>query len=267
MSHRHLFCSTSLIALSLAGCLNTADERESGPNPQSISSLSSSDNCNPGKEGTVRFDSHEKTLYACDGKTWIAINLKGDKGERGEAGEPGPKGDVGPQGEPGLNGTNGRNGIDGSGVRMALMDNGVVRGVLIEFSKEHVGAALMMIPNKDLIHIDVGSGKFTGKPWQVYFDDPGCTGVAHAGRNDSPGPHVVGRIYVGPGNSGSPEVFFRGEEWVDQSRPYRSFLDFSTYGQMNTCVERVGTFRSLMRVEKIPAPTSLQHLAPIRFDP
>jgi len=46
--------------------------------------------CTPGKEGAVVYIRSSDSFFSCDSNVWVALNLKGEKGDRGETGAPPP---------------------------------------------------------------------------------------------------------------------------------------------------------------------------------
>ncbi|MFZ3231848.1 MAG: hypothetical protein WA160_16700 [Pseudobdellovibrio sp.] len=151
-------------------------------------------------------------------------------------------------------------------INLQGVNGGAVRGILIQYAQDGGDQlALISLPNKDLIYVNVNSGKYSGRPWQVFYTSAACTGTAYAGRADSLGPHVIGRIYVGVNNQFNPISYFRAEAWYAQNIAYTSYREFNTYGQMGSCHDTAGSFTPLVRVVEIAAPDSLVDLAPIQF--
>lgn len=274
--------TTLILSASLVGCLNSEDKKaEATPSSSSelsavaMSSVSNDRNCNPGKEGSIVYDPAQAQFFFCSDGKWNAVDLRGPKGDKGNDGINGAPGVAGAAGPAGLAGANGRDGLDGDGIRLALKENGQVKGILIQYVWEGYGQnAMMMLPGGDLIYIDVNTGIFSGKPWAVYFSEPNCAGEAYTGRSDSQGPHTIGRIYVGPSNYTSAAAFYRAEAWVNGNVQYKSYREYSVQGQMHYCkpahLTAEGNFPKtsvLVRVTEISSPPSLSHLAPIRFTP
>jgi hypothetical protein len=268
---------------SLAGCLGaeetkttaTASDTNSDFSTVMMSSVSSDKDCNSGKQGAIVYDLTKNQFFFCSGNAWTSVDLKGpkgdkgDKGDSGAAGAPGAVGASGPAGTNGLNGRDGRDGLDGGGVRMALKDGNDIKGILIQYdwSEGSQQKALMMLPNGDMIYIDVNTGLYAGKPWQVYYSDSGCTGDAYTGRSDALGPHIPGRIYVGVNDYGTPLAFYRADTWVKATMAFKSSRVYDTVGQMHYCKDTPTSASVLVRVTEISALPSLVNLAPIRFSP
>jgi hypothetical protein len=269
----------TLLCLSLVGCLDSKDKKSEQGSADvdssseiMMSSVSSDKNCNPSRQGTIVYDADQANFFVCVGTSWLPVQLnatKGDKGDKGDTGAAGAAGTNGAAGAQGPAGTNGRDGMDGDGIRLALKENGQVKGILIQYAMEGSNQlALMMLPSGDQIYINANTGVFQGKPMGVYYTQSGCTGTAYAGRSDWGAPHVVGRIYVGPiNNEGAPIAFYRAVAPNTMPVQTLSYRDYGTYGHMHECVERENNQAHLMRVEEIPYMQSLQNLAPIRFTP
>lgn len=262
------------LCIGMVGCLNSEDKKSTSSETSSeissvtMSSVSSDKSCSPSRQGSIIYDQAQSQFFFCSDGAWTAVDLKGPKGDKGEAGAVGSAGLAGAPGAPGLSGANGRDGMDGDGIRLALKENGQVKGILIQYlTQGSAQLALMMLPNGDLIYIDVNTGIFGGKPMRVYYTEAGCGGVAYTGRADYLGPHTVGRVYVGPSNNGTAIAFYRAEEWVTGFREFKSARAFDTSGQMYQCENWVQSTSNMVRVVEIPIIPSLSHLAPIRFTP
>lgn len=276
----------ALLFMGLTACLDSSNKSTSSENGSSaepsgistvmMSSVSVDKNCNPGKQGAIVYDSEKSQFFFCNDSQWSAIDLRGPKGEKGDSGVSGANGATGLNGANGQNGKDGRDGIDGDGVRLALKENGQVKGILVQYEANYQNEgqlALMMFPNGDVIYIDVVTGNYSGKPWNVYYTDSDCKGTAYTGRTDAMGPNSIGRIYVGSTNNGQNSIFtsyyyYRAEENLVGTNIYsKSYRSYSTLGSFHTCVNNESSHGVLVRVTEIPAPPSLKHLAPIRFSP
>jgi len=259
---------------SLVGCLGAEDKKTSSSEASSEStpivmgSVSADKNCSNGKQGTMIYDQEQAQFYFCNNDQWVAVDLRGPKGDKGDTGALGSNGAAGVAGAAGANGTNGRDGMDGDGIRLALKDNGQVKGILVQyFAGGGSPLALITLPNGDIIYIDMITGVFTGSPSRVYYTDEYCMGSAYTGRSDSPGPNVLGRIYVGRNNSGTPVAYYRAVEYSFSVKEFKSSRIFDIVGQMYNCDYSPKSFQSMVRVEEISPIPSLSHLAPIRFSP
>lgn len=267
----------------LTGCLGSksgsSDSSSANPSSitsvaQSVSSQSALDVCNNGKEGALVYDRSQGTFYVCDSGHWTTVNLQGAQGTQGPQGATGP---AGANGTSGTNGTNGTNGADGNGMGLVLRDgSSVIKGWFMGFV-EGMHAALLRLPNGDMIYIDVPTGKFTGGVATVYYSGTGCTGDAYVWPGSSSGTHVIGRIYsqssgvfTGTYNvDGSPIRFFRATDWVDSSISYNSRRIYhETQSNVDLCTNGSGTINNSnikMKAVEISAPSSLESLAPITF--
>ena len=86
-----LFCMTAL-----TGCLAPIDSQTPDQTSGSLASAkevtvqSELSQCTPAKEGSVVYVRSSDSFFTCDSNVWVALNLKGEKGDRGEAGAPPP---------------------------------------------------------------------------------------------------------------------------------------------------------------------------------
>lgn len=266
----------SISAVFLTGCLESKQESLSSSastkesiavTAQSVSSLSSNTPCNTGQSGSLVFDRAQNTFYTCVDSQWVAINLQGGKGDKGDTGPKGDPGNAGANGTNGVNGMNGRDGIDGTGLGLVLRDGATVRGSFMQYAHQvNDSLALISLPNKDLIYVNVNTGEYASRAVTIYFTGAGCTGTAYSGRTDVElPPHVPGRIFVTVDNSLHTVGYWRVEAANTQTITYNSYLDYFTSGSMGVCRASTGTRNPLVRVVQVAPPPSLAHLAPISF--
>lgn len=86
-----LFCMAAL-----TGCLTPNDSKTqdqasaSSTSAKEVTVQSELDQCTPANEGSVVYVRSSDSFFTCYSNVWVAINLKGEKGDRGEAGTPPP---------------------------------------------------------------------------------------------------------------------------------------------------------------------------------
>lgn len=265
--------------LFMVGCFDQGGSTGSSAPAQSqtpsavraVSSLGQGQVCNNGQEGSLVYDISQSAFFACINSQWTTVNLQGPPGPTGASGAAGTPGSQGTQGTPGSNGASGT-GVGG----LALKDGAQTMAYLIQYGTDSNAndsqSALIMLPNQDITYIDVPSGQYKGSCSLVYYTGANCTGNAYM-REDSRGPHVLNRIYVGRDNSFNPIRYFHADQYLNPGVTFASpsYRDYCTSGQMDQCKTYNSTIaKTLSPVqvsEMATPPTSLQYLAPIQFVP
>jgi hypothetical protein len=286
---------------SLVGCFDSKEKSSASSEPSSESvpvvmgSVSSENPCNSGKQGSIIYDQSQSQFYFCDNSQWVAVDLRGPKGDKGDKGDTGvagtngtngavgatgpvgpmglqgiqgPQGPQGIQGVAGAAGANGRDGLDGNGVRLAIKENGQVKGLFMQYTydfESHTGA-LIMLPSGDTIGIDMATGEYIQHWFSILYSESGCTGTMYSTSSPGYGGEVIGRIYVLKPINSNTISFAKAVEHIPAIQAKSARL-YSPFNSEDKCIESLVTSAFGVRLEPIAPVPSLSHLAPIRFTP